>query len=376
MEVVIKKVESQKDLLKFIKSQWNFYKGDPNFVPPLIMDRQKMFNKEKNPLYKHTEIELFLAYRDKEIVGRIAAIKNDNHNTTHNDKIGFFGFFECINDQKVANLLFSTAEAWLKAKGLNVMRGPINPTQNDEVGLFLDGADGQPVCLMTYNPKYYANLIEGYGLSKVKDLLAYLLYREKFMTDKLERMQNIVRERYKVTVRNVNFKDKVQFPKDVRLLKGLYNQAWEANWGFVKMTDEEFDFLAADLKQIAESDFCFIVEINGEPAGFALGLPDINQCLKYNKSGNILTGAWHLLTKKKEIKLIRIIVLGVLPKYQKTGVDAVMYYEFGKRVYKHNILGAEASWILEDNVMMNRALTTTMHGEMYRTYRIYEAPIK
>ncbi len=375
MSIEIRTCKTKPEILLFVKSQWLFYKNDPYWVPPLVADQMKTLDKEKNPFFQHSEIELFLAFRDNEIVGRIAAIKNSNHNKIHNDKIGFFGFFECINDQEVANKLFASASEWLKSKGLDTVRGPMNPSQNDTLGYLSEGFDSQPVILMTYNPKYYMDLTENAGFGLAKTLYAYLLDNEKYMTDKLKRMQNIVRERSKVTVRSVEFKKKDQFLKDVETLKKIYNEAWEPNWGFVKMTSDEFDFLAADLKQIANSDLTFIAEIDGEPAGFALALPDINQVLKHNKNGGLLGAIWHLLTKKKKINFARIIVLGVIPKFQKTGIDSVLYYECGIRAKRNGIRFAEASWILEDNVMMNRGLTVTMNGELYKKYRLYEKKI-
>lgn len=376
MNFDIKRVETKSELKQFVKSQWNFYKNDANFVPPLIADKLKTLDKVKNPFYKHSQMELFLAVRNGEIIGRIAAIVNESHNIIHKDKVGFFGFFECVNEQEVANALFKVATDWLKDQGMDTIRGPHNPSQNDEVGLLIEGFDSSPVILMTYNPPYYMELIDSAGFGKAKDLYAYLLDVEDFMSDKLDRLQSAIRERYKVTTRNVNFKNKEQFTKDVATLKEIYNQAWEPNWGFVKMTDEEFDFLAADLKQIATPDFTFIIESNGEPAGFALALPDVNVCFKHNKNGGMLGAVWNLITKKKQINLIRIIVLGVLPKFQKTGIDAVVYHELGLRNRRNNIRYAEASWILEDNVMMNRGLTQTVNGKLYKKYRIYEQKIK
>ncbi len=368
----IKAVTSKSDEMKFIKCQWNFYKGDKNFVPPMIMDRKKLLDTTKNPFYKHSEMQLFLAERDGAVVGRIGAIINHNHNTTHEDLIGFFGFFECENNQQTANLLFATAAEWLKKRGMTHVRGPVNPSMNDECGLLVDGFTSPPVILMTYNPEYYARLIEGAGFAKEKDLYAYILENKSYITDKMNRMVNVIRERNSITVREVNFKNKAQFEKDVKTLKDIYNAAWEKNWGFVKMTDEEFDFLAADLKQIADPRYALIIEIKGQPVGFALALPDINQCFIHNKNGGLLGGVWHLLTKKSKISLLRIIVLGVLPEYRRTGADAVMYYELGKRGVDKGITHGEASWILEDNTMMNRGLTTTMNGAVYKTYRVYQ----
>lgn len=369
------KVTNQSDLKRFIKSQYSFYKNDKNFVPPLLMDRFKLLNQEKNPFYKHAKIEMFMVEEDGKILGRIAAIINGNHNKIHNDKVGFFGFFECEDNQETANMLFDEAKKYLKANGMTEMRGPVNPSLNDECGLLVDGFDSPPVILMTYNPKYYIKLIENYGLAKVKDLYAYHLINEKYVSEKLGRLQNVVRKRNSITIRAMNFKNKSQFKKDVETLKYIYNNAWEPNWGFVKMTDEEFDFLANDLKQIADPDYALIAEIHGKPVGFALALPDINQCLIHNKNGYLLPGLWHLLTKKKNINLLRIIVLGILPEYQKTGADSVLYWELGTRGKPKGIEYGEASWILEDNEMMNRGLTTTMLGRVYKTYRLYQMSV-
>jgi len=375
MDFNIKPVETKADKMRFIRSQWNFYKNNPAWVPPIVADRVKLLDTNKNPFYKHSVMQMFLAVSNGEIVGRIAAIINDNHNRTHKDKVGFFGFFECIDNQKVANALFDVAADWLKARGMDTIRGPENPSQNDECGLLMDSFDKPAVILMTYNPEYYIRLIENYGFTKAKDLWAYLLDMNTYLTEKIVRMQELIRERYKITIRDVNFKDKQQFKRDVDTIKKVYNSAWQPNWGFVKMTDEEFDFLASDLKTIAEPSFAFIAESKGQPVGFALGLPDINQCFIHNKGGSMLGALWHLLTKKKKINLIRIIVLGVLPEHQKSGVDGVMYYEFTKRGRELGIAHGEASWILEDNEMMNRALTVTMNGKVYKTYRLYDKEI-
>jgi hypothetical protein len=317
-------------------------------------------------------MELFLARRDGVIVGRIAAIVNHNHNREHNDKVGFFGFFEAVDDQQVADALFAEAEQWLAARGMTAMRGPVNPSMNDESGLLIEGFDDPPQILMTYNPKYYSRLIETAGLHPIKDLYAYRLSAERFLSPKLERVQQRARERVGVTIRTVEFGNKQGFQRDVSILKEIYNVAWENNWGAVKMTDEEFDFLAGDLKQVAEQDLTLIAEVNGVPVGFALGLPDINQILIGNRNGGLLGAAFGLLFRKKKITRGRILVLGVIPTFRGRGVDAVLYYEIGSRMVRdHHYTEGEASWVLDDNEMMNRA-ALMMNGELYKRYRIYQ----
>ncbi|OGU57593.1 MAG: hypothetical protein A2X64_09080 [Ignavibacteria bacterium GWF2_33_9] len=376
MKITIQKVQNKSDLLKFVKSQWLFYKNDPNFVPPLLVDRMKLLNKQKNPFYLHSDSQEFLAYQNGDIVGRISAIKNDNHNKTHNDNMGFFGFFECINDQEVANSLFDVAKEWLLSKGCDAMRGPEDPSQNDEAGLLIDGFDSPPVVLMKYNPPYYIDLIKNYGFSEAMQLNAYNLDMENYASDKMLRMQEIIRKRYKITLTNLNFKDKKKLHEDIQIIKNIYNSAWEKNWGFVKATEEEFDYLPEDLIQIADPNLVVLAWVDGKIAGFALGLPDINEVLIHNKKGSLLGAAWHLFTKSKKIKRLRIIVLGVLDEFRKTGVDAVLYYEMGARGKKRGITCGEASWILDTNEMMNKALQQSMHGELYKKYMLYQIGIK
>ncbi|GAB1431131.1 GNAT family N-acetyltransferase [Ignavibacteria bacterium] len=375
MNITVSPVTTPADKLAFIKSQWNFYRGDANFVPPIIADRKKLLDTEKNPFYKHAEIQLFLAKRNGEAVGRIAAITNALHNEIHSDNIGFFGFFECENNPQTATALFAAAEDWLRKHGKTHIRGPVNPSMNDECGLLIDGFNEPPMVLTTYNPRYYASLISKAGFEKAKDLFAYILDNNDYINDKVRRIINALRERSQISIRSVNFKNKRQFNLDVATLKEIYNAAWQPNWGFVKMTNEEFDFLAADLKQVANPDYALILEISGKPAGFALAVPDINQTLIHNKNGSLLGALWHLLTKRKHINQVRIIVLGMLPEYQRSGGDAALYFEIGERGFKNGNQRGEASWILEDNVMMNRALQQTMKGTVYKTYRIYEKPL-
>ncbi|HZV12721.1 MAG TPA: hypothetical protein VFA55_05855, partial [Candidatus Kapabacteria bacterium] len=275
-------VKTEKDKLQFIKSQWNFYKNDPYFVPPLIMDRKKLLDQKKNPFYKHSEMQLWVARENGQIVGRIAGIVNRNHNEVHKDKVGFFGFFECANRQDVANALFDTAKKWLRERGMDTMRGPVNPSMNDECGLLVDGFDDTPRVLMTYNPRYYMGLMDGYGLKKARDLYAWKITREKVITPKLERVAKMVEERGRVKIRTINMKD---IKGELARVKKIYNKAWVPNWGFVPMTDDEFDFIAADMKSIVNPKYVFFAEINGEPVGFSLTLPDLNEVLHSNKGG-------------------------------------------------------------------------------------------
>ncbi len=367
----IRPIASKKETEAFIRFAWEIYRDSPAWVPPLLMDRRKLMDRKGNPFYSHSEAEFFLARRDEKIVGRIGAIVNRNHNKEHADKLGFFGFFECIDDQSVATALVQTAREWLRARGMTALRGPASPSVNDEYGLLIDGFQHTPAVLMPYNPPYYARLLEGAGLAKCKDLYAYLMREENVFSPKFARVAELVRKREDLTVRPINMKD---FKNEIKLIKGLYNSAWQHNWGAVPMTDDEFNALAKDLKPVVVPELVLIAEHKGVPVGFSLSLPDLNIALKHNKKGRLLPGLFHLMTRKKEIKLVRIIVLGIIPEKIKSGAGSLLLYETGKRGIEMGYPFGEASWVLEDNVMMNRA-AEFMNGEKYKTYRIYEASL-
>jgi GNAT superfamily N-acetyltransferase len=364
----IRPVSSKQDINTFVRFLWKVYRNYPAWVPPLMMDRKKLMDKQKNPFYKHTDAEFYIAEHDGEVVGRIAAIFNHNHNKEHNEKIGFFGFFECVNNKEVAHALFDKAKEYLLAHGATAIRGPMNPSVNDEIGLLVEGFDLSPTVMMTYNPPYYRDLIESYGFHKLKDLYAYLLDQNTVYTDRFNRAHELVKQRQNITFRTFDMK---HFADEVEKVKHLYNKAWAKNWGAVPMTDEEMDALAADLKMIIVPELVIFAEKEGKPIGFALALPDINVALKYNKNGYLLPGLYYLYTKKKKINLVRVITLGVLPEYLSTGAGAALFYQTAINAKKLGYGFGEASWILEDNERMTRS-AEAMQGKITKRYRIYE----
>ena len=369
--IKIRKVESEQDRMKFIKLPWELYKGDQNWVPPLIFDVRKNLDPVKNPFFKHSEVDMFLAEKDGVLAGRIAAIKNDNHNNFHKDKAGFFGFYETIDDEEVSDLLLDTACDWAKNKGFDEILGPVNPSTNDECGLLVDGFDSPPVFLMTYNPKHYVTKIENFGFEKANDLYAYyipseVINNEKMMA-KLERMSELIKKRSDVAIYNVNMKN---LTAEVRKIEEIYNSAWESNWGFVPITTEEFDYMAESLKMVVDPDLVMFAEVAGKPAGFTLALPDFNQVLK-KLNGRLLPFGWFkILTQKKKIDFLRVIIMGVKPEYQKKAIDSVFYLETIKNGNKNGYTGAEISWVLEDNMPM-RMTAEKLGARIYKTYRIY-----
>ena len=333
------------------------------------MEEKKRLDRSKNPFFEHGEVELFLAYRNGTPVGRIAAVENSLHNQVHEDRLGFFGQFECIDDPEVAHALLDRAAEWVENRGFDTIRGPVNFSMNEESGLLIEGFDDTPAILMTYNPPYYEALLEGWGLTKAKDLLAWHGGKGTFDEERFERMhrRTIERSGLDIRVRSLNMKD---FDNEVRLIRDLYNAGWEKNWGFVPMTDAEVHHMAKSLRPVVDPDLAMIGEIEGEPAGFALSLPDINQALHRINGRLFPFGIFKLLLGMKKITRVRVITLGVLPEYRRSGLDALLYYQSFRRATDQGLSG-ESSWILEDNREMNRA-QEKMGLALAKTYRLYD----
>jgi len=365
-------VTSKKELANFIDFPHELHKNDPNYVPELFIAQRDILT--THPFHKHSSLQTFLAYDGDKIVGRICAILNNNHNKFNNTNDGFFGFFDCINDQETANLLINTAIDWLKEKKVVKIIGPVNPSTNETCGLLVKGFDSPPMVMMTYNPPYYVDLLEKAGFTKQVDLLAWHWDKTSY-NDKSVQLLDKLQERLKrsdVTIRKVNLK---KFKEEAANLREVYNTAWDKNMGFFPMTNEEFDYTAKDLKMILDPDFCLLAEQHGKIVGFGVAIPDINQVLIKIKKGRLLpTGLFKLLFGKSKIKGIRIMLLGVIDGYRKMGIEAVLYGNIIKEYRRKGLEYAEASWTLEHNEMVNRAIEA-IGGDQYKTYRLYEKAI-
>jgi len=254
---------------------------------------------------------------------------------------------------------------------MEAMRGPVTPSVNDEYGLLVDGFDKPPAILMVYNHPYYQKLIEAFGLKQIKDLYAYYVHRDRVFTDKLVRVSEVVRQRTGVVVRTLDMK---RFDEEVAVIRDLYNRGWERNWGEVPMTEEEWVYVAKDLKTIVNPNLVIIAEIKGKPVGFAMSLPDLNIALRNNRNGYLIPGLLRVLLNRKKIDFMRIVILGVLPEYLNTGIGGLLFYETGKRGVENGYPHGEASWVVEDNVMMNRG-AELMNADRYKTYRLYQCPL-
>lgn len=370
-DIELFEVTSGGDLNKFIKLPFVIYKGDPNWVPPLISDRKAFFDRKKNPFYRAAKTRLFMARKGEKFLGRIATCVNYSYNEYHQDKIGFFGFFDVFEDYDVAALLFKVAMLTLKADGMEKMVGPANFSTNHEVGMLIEGYDSPPFLMMTYNKPYYNDFAERFGFKKAKDLIAYRIDRQADIDPRLKRVAERVRTKEGFVFRSLNLRD---FDSEVDRLNDVYNQAWSKNWGFVPMSREEFRHMAKDMKQIVDPELVFIAEVNGKAVGFSLTLPNINQALIYTDGRLFPTGLvkllWHTKVKNK-IDSIRIITMGIIPEYQKRGLDTLFYLETFDVGSSKGYQWAEMSWVLEDNVLMAKAIEY-MGGEAYKTYRMYE----
>ncbi|MBK8551728.1 MAG: GNAT family N-acetyltransferase [Ignavibacteria bacterium] len=284
-------------------------------------------------------------------------------------------FFECVNDKKVSRMLFDKASEFLKENGMDTIRGPVTPSINDECGLLIDSFDRPPVMLMTYNPKYYIDLIEDYGFKKANDLLALWIdkdvVKDEKMMSKLDRLGDLILKKENLTVRKVNMKD---FANEVQKVRVIFNNAWEKNWGFVPMTEDEFKFIAGNLKLAVDPVYVEFIEKDGEPIGFSLALPDINQAIKGLNGKLFPFGLFKFLSNKKKINQLRVIIMGVKKEYQKKGIDAIFYRNIIREANKRGILGAEISWVLEDNLAMKQT-AEKLGARVYKTYRIYDCSI-
>jgi GNAT superfamily N-acetyltransferase len=377
MGLEIERVETRSQLSQFIKVTWTVYANDPHWAPPLFFERLHFLDRNKNPFFQHAEADYFIARRDGRPVGTIAAILNHRHNAFHEENSAHFGMFELLNDPEAATLLLETACNWARQRDTDKIIGPMNLSTNDECGMLLEGFGRPPVIMMTYNPPYYLDFMAANGFRKAIDLLAWeseisSSNEQELMPPKLLRVVEKVREKHKVTIRPVNMRT---WNEEVGRLRAIYNQAWQRNWGFVPMTEAEIQQLADSLKTILDPALIFVAEVAGQPVGFGLTVPDVNQLLCEIRPGPSLLssylGAAHLLWAKRRAKGIRVIALGVVEAYRQRGVDALLYYETAKAAARRGYTWAEASWILETNDAMNRPIAL-MGMRVYKKYRLFE----
>jgi len=367
----VTEVSSRRDLAEFVELPYRIYAAEKDWVPPLRSDVRWMLDEAKNPFWQHARRTLLLARRGGRVVGRIAAIADDAHNRVHADRTGFFGFFECENDAEAARGLFAAAEGAVAKllPGCDRLRGPVNPSMNDEVGFLLAGESepGPPVLMMTWNPAYYLDLAAAAGFEKEKDLVALIAPIDDRSFARLGRITDAVRRRNpELTFRTIRMD---RFPEELAKVKEVYNAAWESNWGFVPMTSEEIDAMAKKLKDLIYPPIVWFVEDGERPVAFMLGMPDFNQVL-IRMGGRLLPFGWlKFLLGRKNVDRVRLMAFGVLPEYRRKGLDAVCYFEGYKAAMAAGFRTVEFSWILEDNLDLLKPIEV-FEGRLYRRYRL------
>jgi len=372
--VEIVEVESPSQLKKFITYPNQLYKGDPNYVAPLISERLEFFDKQKNPFYQTATTKEYLAMREGKIVGRIGTCVNYAHNQHHLEKVGFFGFLDLIDDYEVLTMMMRVAMINLKKIGMEKLRGPVSYSTNHECGVLIEGFDSPPKIMMTYNQPYLPNLLEKFGFKKAMDLHAYRITKEMSIPERVTEIAEKLLNRVGATIRPMKMS---RFDDEVEKIHQIYNAAWEENWGFVPMTKEEFFYLGKNLKQIVDPKVALIVEVDKKPIGFALALPDINQALIKLHGKLFPFGLIKLLWNTKisnKIDSLRVLTMGVIPEYRGRGLDMVLYSRIHTDAVKAGYNWAEMSWILETNQPMNNAIER-MGAQLYKKYRIVEMPI-
>lgn len=362
-------VSSKDERKRFVDFIYTFYENAEHWIPPLRMDQKKLIDTDKNPFFENAEIQLFMAEKDGNLVGRIAAIIDHRFNDFHNSRTGHFGFFECIDDQHTANLLFRVASDWLRDKGMNKVIGPASPSMMDTIGVLIDGFDKDPYVLMPYNFDYYDRLIKGAGFEKEMDLYAYMVDTETVSLDRMNRAMNIVKKRLpNIEIRPVDLKN---LKSEIRIVREIFNEAWKKNWGFIPLSEAEFDAVAKDLKFIIDTDYAHIAEMNGKPVGFSIGIPNINEILKTMNGKLFPFGIFKLLWKKKKLNSLRTALMGVVPEHQGKGIDALLHHRSIQNGLKgENKTESEMSWVLESNPEMIR-VAERIGGKLDKTYRMY-----
>lgn len=370
----VRPVRGRKELERFIEMPREIYRGDPLWVPPLRSDMRLVLDRNRHPYHQHADSEYFLAWRSGRVVGRIAATVNHRYNEFHEERTGFFGFFECNRDPEAAAALLAAAEEWLRGHGMEQVLGPVSFSTNEEapLGLLVEGFEYEPVLMTAYNPPWYAELIEGAGLAKAKDLISYRLTGSARPPERLVRGVERLQQREGVRVREFDLR---RFDEEIEAIKRIYNGSWERNWGFVPMTDAEFDHLAKQFRPLLDPSLCLIAEAGGEPVGFSLVLPDYNQVLRHLDGRLLPFGIFKFLWHRRKIDRVRIMTLGLLPGYRRRGLDAMLYLRIFQSSERRGYDFGEASWILEDNLDIRHALER-IGGEPYKRHRIYGKSIK
>lgn len=368
-DVRVDQLAGKKAIKQFVRFPWHVYKNDPHWVPPLISEQVKFLT--RGPFLEIGEVAYFMAFRNGSPVGRVTAHINRQHNEHLGDRKGFFGFFECHNDPQAAAALFGHAEAWLRDHGMNCVQGPESFSIYDECTLLVDGFDSSPVVLLTYNPPYYVQLIEGCGYAKEVDWYAYLMTKDQLpVPARLTRIRDRVKRRKGLELRTINMR---RFEQDAQIIRRIFNEGWSSDWGnweHLPLTDGQFDHMVHELKTILDPRLVFIAEVNGQPVGVALSVPDANQAIKRANGHLFPLGAIRIMRELKRVTRLRTVILGVLKEYRNMGIDLALYMETIEVGIRLGYVDSDCSLIAATNVKMRAALEG-MGARIYKRYRLY-----
>jgi len=370
MNVEVRPVATRRERKLFLEYPWEIYRNTPVWMPPLRQNQKEMVGYAHNPFHDDAEVQTFLAWRDGKVIGRIAAILNHAHNRKHQEQRGFFGFFESINDQEVANALFDTVRAWLAERGITAVRGPANPSLNHECALLVQGFDKPPTFMMTYNPEYYVALVENYGFRKVQDLYAFWGKLDMLpqVAKRLDPVIDIAEQRFGVKTRPLNTR---RFRQEIEMFLDVYNRSMDGMWGFVPMSPAEIRHMAGSLKYLIVPELCVVAEIEGQPIGALFGLPDYNPRIKAIDGRLLPFGFLKLLTAKNNFKRLRVISANVLAEYQMWGVGLVLLKALVPKFLSTKLEEVEFSWVTESN-RLSRGSLQKGGAMIEKTYRMYD----
>jgi GNAT superfamily N-acetyltransferase len=363
------------DRRTFLELPWQIYADDPIWVPPLLIERRGFIDPRRHPFYQHGAAIPLVAYRDRRPVGRILVSDDPLFNAHHEENVGCFGMFESVDEPAVATALLNAAADWLARRGRSRMMGPIDYSMNYACGLLVEGFDSPPRVMMNHNPPYYRRLLESCGLTKAKDLYAWWFDRENRIERWRPRVERAV-ARIGVVVRPLRRDD---LPSEILRCRAIYNEAWKDNWGDVPMTLAEFEHLAKFLLHLAVPDLLLVAEVNGRAVAFSMTLPDFNEAAR-RLNGRLFSyglpiGLLKFWRNLKSVKTARLLALGVIPEYRRKGIAELLIlrtFDFGSQAMGYT--GAELSWTLEDNALINRTIEA-VGGRRYKTYRIYQRVI-
>lgn len=363
-------VANRRQQKQFLAFPWRVYRDTPQWVPTLRTEEWELAGYGHHPFFKKNAIQTFLAYREGEVCGRIAAILNRDYIEYQKDERGFFGFFECVDDQPTANALFDAARDWLHGHGIRCLRGPTNPGMNYTVGTLIDSFDKRPTFMMTYNPDYYPRLIEGYGFRNIQNLYAFFGYRH-MLADSLERLGAIsdqIVDKLNIKMRTL---DKTRFLQEVQTFLDLYNQSMTAHWSFSPMSPAEVRHTAKGLRHLLVPEVTAVAEIDGRMIGACFGIPDLNPAIQRIKGRLFPFGFFHLLRAKRRATRVRLVSTNVMPEYQLSGVGLVLLKTMVSTGEHLPIQEVEYSWVAESNRLSMGALKKG--GAIpERTYAVYD----